>query len=101
MVEWKKLTKRIPIQIQLSKNVNYEIVFVEDFVDGNTLGETTFDRKQIRIKQGQSPKMTMTVFFHELLHAVSEECGANLTENQILALEKSFHYILKPGNILK
>lgn len=101
MVEWKKIQKRIPIKVQLSRTGFYEVLWREDFPGGNTLGETTFDKKQIRIKQGQSPKMTVITYLHEVLHAASEETGANLTENQILALEKAMYYMLKPGNLLK
>lgn len=101
MVDWKSLKNRIPIRVQLNKNTYYEIVYTDDFVDGRTIGEMRPAHKQIAIKLGQSPKMTVVTYLHEVLHAVSEEAEANLTENQILALEQVFYYILKSGNVFK
>ena len=99
MVNWKKIRKMIPIRVQLSPKVYYEIVWVDDFVDGETLGEMVTEIKQIRIKTNQSPKMTVVTYLHEFLHAVCNEYNVNLTETQILALEKAFYYVLKPNNL--
>lgn len=101
MISWKSLIKRMPLEVKTSKDDIWPIVFVKDFVDGKTLGETRFDPKQIAILMGQSDKQTIHTYLHEILHAFSETYGANLTETQILALEKGISYILKKGNLFK
>lgn len=100
MVDWKKLKRRIPRSVQVGKST-YEVLWTDDFKDGTTLGETRFDPKQIIIKKGLSPKLTVHVYFHEFLHSVSHETGANLTENQVLALEKAFYYFVKVDNLFR
>lgn len=99
MVNWKKLANKIPHRVQIASKAYYEVVWVSDFPDGNTLGETRFDQKQIAIKQGLTPKLTVTTFIHELCHAASYEHNINLTESQILAMEKSFYFWLKDKNV--
>jgi hypothetical protein len=98
-MDWKKLRRRIPHRVQVTKDTWYEIVWVDDFKDGKTLGETRHDSKQIVILNGQSPKVTVTVYMHELTHAFSDENGSNMTEAQVLDFEKSFYYILKENNL--
>ena len=96
-INYKKLKNNIPIIVKAgkSKKGNYEVVYVNDFIDGNTLGETTFDKKQIRIKNNLTEKQTVLVFFHEVFHALSAEFNINLTENQVLALEKASPNLIK------
>lgn len=94
-MNWKKIRNSIPNQIQLSRKTTYEIVWVDGFKDSSVLGETRFDAKQIAIKLGQSDKETVLTLYHEIYHALSGEYNANLTENQVLMLEKSLHYFLK------
>lgn len=101
MVNWKKLKNNIPHRVQTGRNNFMEILYTQDFKDGQTLGEMRPDSNQIVIKNDQSPKNTVTTYLHEILHSISEETGAKLTENQILALEKAFYYILKPNNIFR
>ncbi len=98
---WKQLVKMIPDRVQLKARSVYEVLWVDDFADGKTLGEMRPDTKQIIIKKGQTAKDTVTTYLHEILHSISEETGAKLTETQILKLEPAFYYILKKGNILK
>lgn len=101
MVNWKHLKTRIPHQVQISRKKYMEIAYVQDFKDGKTLGEMRPDINQIVIKTDMSPKETVCTYIHELLHAISNEYEVNLTENQVLALEKSLYYIFKPGNVIK
>lgn len=101
MISWKSLVKRIPLQIKTSKKDVYDIVFVKDFLDGNTLGETRFHTKQIALLLGQSPKQTIHTYLHEILHAISDTYDAKLTETQILALEKAIDFVLRKNNIFK
>ena len=101
MVNWKKLAKKIPNKVQLSKRGEYEIVWVDSFKQDDVVGETRFDRKQIAIKDKMSPKNTVITYLHEVAHGLSAEHEMQLTENQILSLEKGLYYLLKDGNLFK
>lgn len=101
MLNWRKFKSLIPHRIQLNKNSWYEIVWISEFKDGNTLGEMRPDEQQIVIKTEESPKVTVITYLHEVLHSISDEYDVGLTETQILKLEKAFHYALKSGNIFK
>lgn len=101
MVNWKKLAKKIPNKVQLSKKGVYEVVWVESFKESDVLGETRFDRKQIAIKDNMSAKSTVLTFLHEVTHGLSAEHEADLTETQVLAIEKGLYYLLKEGNLFK
>jgi hypothetical protein len=100
-VNYKKKKNQIPHIVKLGpkKKSDYEIVWRDNFSSDHVMGETTFDKKQIRIKTGMNDKDTVVTYLHELAHAISEETGANLTETQILCLEKVFYYLLKDNNI--
>jgi hypothetical protein len=97
-ISWKQRRAEIPHRVQLGKRI-YEIVWVADFADGKTLGETRFNPPQIALKTGESDKETVKTYLHEIMHGISHEEEANLTENQVLALECSLPYVLKLGNI--
>lgn len=101
MINWKKLKNQIPSRVQITRNKYYEVVWVDSFPDGNTLGETRYNSKQIAIKKGLGNKLTVITYLHEVLHAVSGANDANLTEKQVEALEKSFYYLLKCDNIFR
>lgn len=101
MLDWKKLLKKIPSKVQITKTHFYEVVWVDSFSSQNVMGETRFDKRQIAIKKQMSPKLTVITYLHEVLHAISGEHDAELTEKQVLALEKSFYYFLKTNNIFK
>lgn len=101
MVNWKQMVKKIPSKVQISKNKSYEIVWIDSFENETVLGETRFDKNQIVIKKHLSPKMTTVTYLHEVIHAISAEHDVQLTENQVLALEGSFYYLLKSDNLFK
>ena len=94
-MNWKRIRNNIPSHIQVSKKDTYEIVWVNDFKDEKVLGETRYDSNQIAIKLGLSDKETVLTLYHELYHAISGSYGINLTETQVILLEKSLHYFLK------
>lgn len=100
-MNWEKLRKKIPHRVQIARNAWYEVLYTDDFKDGNTYGETRFDPRQIVIQNGLSPKLTVVTYLHECAHAFAAEHDINLTETQILAMEKAFYYILKDGNIFE
>lgn len=87
---WKTLVKNIPIKIKVGPKIHYEILWVDDFASGDLRGEMRPDTRQIVIQRGLSDKETVTTFFHEWLHAMSDENGVKLTENQVIEMEKRF-----------
>ena len=101
MINWKQMIKRIPSKVQIAKSSSYEVVWIDSFDNDTVLGETRFDKRQIVIKKGLSPKITVVTYLHEVIHAISAEHNVELTENQVLALENSFYYLLKNDNIFK
>jgi len=101
MVNWKKLLKSIPHRVQISRKGFYEILYVDSFLDESTVGETRLDKKQIVLKDKQTPKESVHTYIHELLHAISDEYEVNLTENQVIALERAIYYVLKSNNVFR
>lgn len=97
-VNWKKLRSQIPNQVKIGGQT-YEIVWISEFFDGKTLGETRFDPPQIVLKTGESDKVTVLVYGHEVIHAASDEEKIGLTEAQVLGLENALTYLLKPDNV--
>lgn len=59
------------------------------------MGETRFEEKQIILKAGLGNKTTVDTVFHEFLHAISEEHGIGLTEEQVLQMEGTLPYLIK------
>lgn len=101
MIIWKKLVKLIPHFVTIKRKVIYEVMWTEDFLRRDHVGETRFDTRQIVIKTNQTPKETVHTYIHEVLHAVSHEYDAALTETQVLALEKALTMALIKDNIFK
>lgn len=89
---WSKLVAQIPTKIKVGPHSEYEILLIKDFHGQDTYGETRFDPKQIVLKSNLKPKLMMETFWHEFLHAVSDEHNVGLTEKQILELESAFPY---------
>lgn len=100
MINWNNLKKRIPSRVTIGNN-SYEVLFIDEFNNSSTLGETRLEDKQIVLKNGQTPKELVKTYLHECFHAISEEYDVGLTEQQILKLEESLTFILKDGNIFK
>ncbi len=86
---------KLPSQVKIKNKVVYEIVHIESFSDPNTLGECRFDAKQIVIKKGQTPSQEFKTLTHELLHAISEERGIQISHKAIYQLEHAIEYLLK------
>ena len=95
MINWKKLHKSIPPAVKIGKH-EYRILWITEFPkDCKQLGETAFgDEKQIVINLNQSTKEIVYTLFHEILHAISFEYNTNLTEKQVLAMEKSLRDVI-------
>lgn len=96
----KDFNKIIPSHVRITKDITYEVVWLDDFIDKKQLGECRYNEKQIVIKKNQSNSESMSTFIHEALHAVSFETkGLNLTEGQVYKLERSLFRMLKLNNI--
>lgn len=102
MINWLKYYNKIPSRIKIG-TASYNVLWVDEFPkDKRQLGETSFiGEKQIVIKLGQSHKEAVHTYWHEILHAISEEFDAGLSEKQVQRLEKSLSSILKNGNLFK
>ncbi len=102
MINWKKHYQNIPSSIKIGKNT-YEVLFIDGFPkDLEQLGESRFgDNKQIIINLNQPIKEAVHTYFHEILHIMSFEYNANLTEKQVLSLEKGLKDLLKKNNLFK
>lgn len=94
-LNWKKLAKNIPTKVQVGAKSEYEVLWIPDFHGTETFGETRFDTKQIVIRSGMGPKITVETFYHEFCHALSYEHGLNLTEPQVLQMEATFPYMMR------
>lgn len=94
-INWKKIAKNIPNIINVGNKVDYEIVSIDEFKDGETRGEARFETKQIVLLNSMKPKEKVSTLLHELYHIYSEETGIDLTEKQVLGLESKSHYLIK------
>lgn len=102
MINWKSYYKRIPAQVKIGGHI-FEVCWVDEFPkDKKQLGESRFEEsKQILINLNQPIKEAVLTYWHEILHALSFEYDAELTENQVKALEKGLSSILKSGNLFR
>jgi len=98
------MTKRkyptVPSRIRVAAKKTYEIVDIESFADADILGECRYDLSQIVIKKGLSDKERFSTFIHEVIHMVSFENDANLTENQVLAMEHGLMKLLTLNKLI-
>lgn len=101
MINYRKHLKTIPAEVKIGETL-YEVLWCKEFPrDKKQLGDTRFVEKQIIIKENQTPKELLVTYFHEVLHCASKEYGAELTENQVLALENLLTDLIRKGNIFK
>lgn len=85
---------KIPGFVKIKNKVVYEIVWVDEFKDADTLGECRFEPKQIALKNGLKNKLEFKCFAHEVLHAVCEERGIDISHKAIYQLEEAIYYLL-------
>lgn len=97
-IKWKQLRNQIPSRVEIGSRW-FEIIWIDEFKDGKTLGETRFDPPQIVLKTNETDKETVKTYLHEITHAVSDEEEVGLTENQVIGIERSLTYLLKPNNV--
>lgn len=86
------LKSLIPSKVRITRNVSYEVLFVDSFDASDDLGQCRPTEKQIVIKNGQSDTDTYKCFLHELFHAFNfEHPKMKLTETQVIELEEAFY----------
>lgn len=87
--------KHIPAHIQIAPKVWYEVVWVKEFSNKKQVGEIRYCQKQILLKLGEKEEETYSTFMHEIIHGFSAAYKLNLTEKQVLGLEKAIGAFLK------
>lgn len=102
MAKQKPLKDLIPSKVRITRNVSYEVLFIDQFTDEHQLGEARYNEKQIVIKNGRPDTETFSTYLHEILHAMSFEYGdkTQLTETQVLWLEKATKNFLMLNKLL-
>lgn len=99
MVNWRKLSKQIPSEVQIAPKCIFKVLWVDSF-PGDTVGEMCIETQQIRLKLGQTDKEKILTYLHEVCHAFSDYHKIGLTEKQVSLLEtKMAYYFLKPRNL--
>ena len=91
---WKRFRKNIPQSVKILKAA-YEILWQDELISGANEGETRFSPKQIVLHNNVDNKETTHTYFHEILHAISNEYEVGLTENQVQKLEKALPDFIK------
>lgn len=102
MVNWKGLFKRIPVKVQLGQRTHYEVTWTRDDPTINHKGVSHHnDEKRIVINLIMKERESVITYLHEVAHAISITHEIDLTETQILKLEKALYYLLKSNNVFK
>lgn len=92
---------KIPAFVKITRRVTYEVIWVDDFADGETLGECRYATKQIALLKSMKPVEMWMTFIHEVLHALSFHNDVGLTERQVLNLEKGIERMLRANKLIK
>lgn len=98
----KDYPKLIPTSIRITKDISYEIVYIDDFQgEGYQYGECRYDSKQIVLNKNQPPTELFKTYLHEVIHAIDMENESGLTEKQVRKLEQGVFRVLKLNGALK
>ena len=89
-INWNRIAKNIPTKIKIAVKATYEVLLIKDFHGEDTWGETRFEERQIILKADLKPKIAVETYYHECLHAISEEYHIGLSEEQVLNLEQAY-----------
>lgn len=92
-INWIKLAKNIPTRVKIASKAFYEVLLIKDFHGEDTWGETRFDERQIVLKADLRPKLSVETYWHECLHAISQEYHVGLNEEQVLKLESAYNTV--------
>lgn len=97
----KDLPKLIPAKVRITKDISYEVLWVDSFPkDSMQVGECRQGPQQIVLRKGSPPTETFKTYLHELYHSISFENDINLTEAQVTKLEEATFRVLKLNGIL-
>ena len=96
----KKKWPTIPSHVRTTSKRDYEVTYIDQFKDVDQLGECRQDPPQIVIKSGQTSKEELSTGIHEILHALSFDYDINLTETQVLKLEKALLNLLRLNKLI-
>lgn len=77
----------VHVKNKKGRRIKYNVRLIESFRCDRQIGETDYELKVITLKSGLDKETLFWTFFHELEHAISEELGLGLTENQVNGLE--------------
>lgn len=96
----KRKYPQIPSHVRLTPKRDYEVTYINNFKDPKQLGECRLEPPQIVIKADLPPKEKFSTFIHELIHAISFEEDINLTETQVLKLERGLLRVLRLNKLI-
>lgn len=85
----------IPHKVRFTHKISYEVLWVDRFDESNVLGICDYQRRQIRLHKNLKGDEALSVFFHEILHAMAYEYEFSLTESQVEAIELGFKRFFK------
>ena len=83
---------RIPGSIRIKYRERYDVLWKNDL---GCLCMCDFDNKQILLDFNQSDINAYWTFIHEVYHAIGHEYKLQLTEKQVLGLEKGTRALYK------
>lgn len=65
------------------------------------IGQIDYVKQEIRIDESLTDEQKVSVFFHEVLHAIDQMMCIDLEEKQIVQLERGLYMVLKENDLLK
>lgn len=90
---------RLPATVRITSKIKYDVLSSPCI--GELHGICDFEKLQIVINPHQSNTEAHKTLIHEILHAVSNEYDAGLTENQVRALEEGLYKLFKLNKDLR
>lgn len=98
-MNWKKLRKNIPKEINIGPNKKFIVEWVDSVGKNKNgreqYGETKFNPNTIKLYKGQEDKDAVLTFFHEFLHTFHAYKDFQLSEKHVKKLEKKFEIFFK------
>lgn len=93
-MNWKRLRKNIPKEFQVGPKYKFKVTWTDDLPkskNGRPLyGMTEFNPNTIKLRINQSDESAVLTFFHEVFHTLDVYKNNNLTEKQVMKIEKRF-----------
>ena len=92
---------RYPSKVRITAKQAYEVVWVDEFVNPENVGECRLNSKQIVLKKGENKLETESTFLHELLHCIEFEYKLKIPHQVIYDLEGPLLKVLKLNGWVK